>query len=301
MSLVLGMDIGAQSVKACLTNQEGSLLYQCDRKTGPETDNKEFLSLLEDSVSEILRFSKEPIASIGIGSPGPIDKENGILVSSANLPKLKNVPLVSHLKNTFRIPVYYDNDANCAALGEYWFGSGKNSPNLIVLTLGTGLGGGWILEGKLFDGYKGNSLEVGHTTIRPGGALCGCGQRGCIEAYFSASGFSSRYQEKTGKILSSVESLFEEEEKGDPSSKQILEEGIEALAETIRNLIHLFNPECIVLSGGIAKSYSKFGKRLENRVGEIIFPIFKDYTRILPGGSVTGALGAASLCLDNKL
>ncbi|TGK00234.1 ROK family protein [Leptospira langatensis] len=301
MSLVLGLDIGAQSIKACLTDRKGSILYQCDRKTGPETSNEDFLTLLEDSVSEVFNFSKEPIQSIGIGSPGPIDKENGILISSANLPKLKDVPLVSHLKKKFNIPVYYDNDANCAALGEYWFGSGKNSPSLIVITLGTGLGGGWVFEGKLFDGYKGNSLEVGHTTIRPGGALCGCGQRGCIEAYFSASGFSARYLEKTGKILSDVEILFETAEQGDPSAKLIIEEGIEALAETIRNLIHLFNPECIVLSGGIARSYSRFGKRLENRVREIIFPIFKDYTRILAGGSVTGALGAASLCLDNKI
>ncbi|MGJ4747744.1 ROK family protein [Leptospira sp. SA-E8] len=300
MSSIIGVDIGAQSIKACLTDESGKIISQSDCKTGQEMDSKLFLSSLEEQISELISGSKDPVKGIGLGSPGPIDKENGILISSANLPLLKNVPLVDFLKKKFNIPVYYDNDANCAALGEYWFGEGKASSNLIVLTLGTGLGGGWVFQGKLFDGYLGNSMEVGHTTIHPGGALCGCGQRGCAEAYFSASGFSSRFLEKTGSKLSDIETLFDLVSKDHKEASEILEEGIESLAQLIRNLIHLLNPEHIVLSGGIAKSYSFFGKRLENRVKEIIFPIFKEYVKILPGKSVTGALGAASLCLDNK-
>ncbi|TGL57592.1 ROK family protein [Leptospira sarikeiensis] len=300
MRSIIGVDIGAQSIKACLTNETGKIFFQSDRKTGPGMDSKLFLSLLENQISELVSKSENPISGIGLGSPGPIDKENGILVSSANLPLLKNVQLVGFLKEKFGVPVFYDNDANCAAIGEYWFGEGKNSPNLIVLTLGTGLGGGWVLEGKLFDGYLGNSMEVGHTTIHPNGALCGCGQKGCAEAYFSASGFSSRFLEKTGSTLPDIQTLFDLTTQDHKEANEILEEGIEALAQLIRNLIHLLNPKHIVLSGGIAKSYSFFGKRLENRVKEIIFPIFKEYVKILPGESVTGALGAASLCLDNK-
>ncbi|MFB5651840.1 ROK family protein [Leptospira wolffii] len=297
MSLYLGVDIGAQSIKACLTDESGEIHSQASCPTGAKMGNEEFLSELEDLISGILRSTGRTASAIGLGSPGPIDKDQGILISSANLPLLKEVPIVSSLNRKFGIPVFYDNDANCAALGEYWFGAGKNSPNLIVLTLGTGLGGGWVFEGKLFDGYKGNSMEVGHTTVVPEGALCGCGQRGCIEAYFSASGFAARFLEKTGSRLEDIESFFKMAESGNSDAKEILDYGTDRLADAVRNLVHILNPECIVFSGGISLSYDRFGKRLETRIRETIFPIFREYTRILPGGAVTGALGAASLCL----
>ncbi|TGK12416.1 ROK family protein [Leptospira fletcheri] len=298
MKSFLGLDIGAQSVKACKADEHGSILFESSVSTGSEMEGETFLTSLKKLVSELLQ--KGQVSAIGLGSPGPIDKDKGILLSSANLPKLKDVPVVPYLKETFGLPVYYDNDANCAALGEYWYGQGKGSPNLLVLTLGTGIGGGWIHEGKLFDGYKGNSMEVGHTTIRPGGSLCGCGHKGCAEAYFSASGFSTRYKELTGGTFRNAEEFFARVEKGEPEARKILDEGREVLAELIRNLIHILNPECIVLSGGLARSYSLFGKPLENRVREIIFPVFRDHVRILAGGSITGALGAASLCLGRN-
>ncbi|EPG75173.1 ROK family protein [Leptospira fainei serovar Hurstbridge str. BUT 6] len=297
MKSFLGVDIGAQSVKACRTDEHGTLLSQSSISTGADIDSDSFLSSLKTIIQELMEEGNSPVSGIGLGSPGPLDKDAGILISSANLPKLKNVPIVSYLKDSFGIPVYYDNDANCAALGEYWYGVGKGSRNLVVITLGTGIGGGWVYEGSLFDGYKGNSMEVGHNTIRPGGTLCGCGHRGCAEAYFSTSGFSTRYRELTGRNFSDAKEFFSLVKKGEQEANLILEEGIEILSELIRNLIHILNPECVVLSGGLVKSYSLFGKQLEKRVREIIFPVFRNYTRILAGGSVTGALGAASLCL----
>lgn len=297
MSLYIGVDIGAQSIKSCLTDEFGRIFFQSGVPTGPETEQETFLDGIRNLVLDMKSKAEGKVFGIGIGSPGPIDKHNGILISSANLPMLKNVPIVDSLEKEFGIPVRYDNDANCAALGEYWFGVGKNSPNLVVLTLGTGLGGGWILDGKLFDGYNGNSMEVGHTTVEPGGALCGCGHRGCIEAYFSARGFSARYEERTGFKIPNIETFFEMASSGDEHAKAVLEDGTDKLAECIRNLVHTINPECVALSGGISLSYDRFGKRLENRIREITFPIFREYTRIIPGGTVAGALGAASLCL----
>ncbi|EMJ90918.1 ROK family protein [Leptospira alstonii] len=296
MKSYLGIDIGAGSIKANLIDKQGTVLKNASRTTGAETDEKQFLDSLCDIVVEMKDFS---LTAIGIGSPGPIDCENGILIQSANLPLLKNVALVAHLKKNFQIPVYYNNDANLAALGEYRFGLGKGSPSLVILTLGTGLGGGWIYQGKLFNGYKGSGMEAGHVTYLPNGSLCGCGQRGCTEAYFSASGLLNRYREKTGNRLNSVEEFFDKNRKGETNASILLNEGIEALAQLCRGLIHTINPEKIVFTGGLVKSWDLFGNSLKERIRELIFPIFRTYTQILPGGNVSGALGAAALCMEN--
>ncbi|TGL74843.1 ROK family protein [Leptospira yasudae] len=296
MKSYLGIDIGAGSIKASLVDTQGTVFKSTSRATGADTDEKQFLDSLCDIVSEM---KDDSLIAVGIGSPGPIDSESGILIESANLPLLKNVALVDHLKRNFQIPVYYNNDANLAALGEYRFGLGKNSTNLVILTLGTGLGGGWVYQGKLFNGYKGSGMEAGHVTYFPNGSLCGCGQRGCTEAYFSASGFLHRYKEQTGHTLGSAEEFFDKSRKGESPASTLLNEGIEALAQLCRTLIHTINPEKIVFTGGLVKSWDLFGNPLRQRIQEIIFPIFRTYTQILPGGNVSGALGAAALCMEN--
>ncbi|MBM9502517.1 ROK family protein [Leptospira sp. 201903071] len=296
MKSYLGIDIGAGSIKASLVDTSGNILKQTSRNTGIETTEKEFLDSLVDIVKELEDSS---LVAVGIGSPGPIDTENGILIESANLPLLKEVALVAHLKKNFKLPVYYNNDANLAALGEYRFGLGKKSSNLMILTLGTGLGGGWVYQGKLFNGYRGSGMEAGHVTYLPGGALCGCGQRGCTEAYFSASGFLRRYHETTGRHLGSAEEFFENVRKGENVAVNLLNEGIDALSQLCRTLIHTVNPEKIVFTGGLVKSWDLYGNTLKEKIHGLVFPIFRTYTQILPGGNVAGALGAAALCMEN--
>ncbi|XDD49507.1 ROK family protein [Leptospira sp. WS92.C1] len=296
MKSYLGIDIGAGSIKASLVTKDGNILKQTSRTTGTDTNEIQFLKSLEEIVSEIKESS---MIGIGIGSPGPIDSERGILIQSANLPLLKEVALVDHLKKKFSYPVYYNNDANLAALGEYRFGLGKGSSNLLILTLGTGLGGGWIYQGKLFNGYKGSGMETGHVTYLAEGPHCGCGQRGCTEAYFSASGFLNRYLETTGRSLSSAEEFFKKVRETEPAAVRLLNEGIEALAQLCRGLIHTINPERIVFTGGLILSWDLFGNSLTKRIQEIIFPVFRTYTQILRGGNVSGVLGAAALCMEN--
>ncbi|TGM52828.1 ROK family protein [Leptospira adleri] len=296
MKSYLGIDIGAGSIKASLVDTGGNILKQTSRNTGVETTEKEFLDSLVNIVSELEDSS---LVAVGIGSPGPIDTENGILIESANLPLLKDVALVAHLKKNFKLPVYYNNDANLAALGEYRFGLGKGSGNLMILTLGTGLGGGWVYQGKLFNGYRGSGMEAGHVTYLPGGSLCGCGQRGCTEAYFSASGFLNRYRETSGAQLSGAEEFFEKVRTADRIATTLLNEGIDALSQLCRTLIHTVNPEKIVFTGGLVKSWDLYGDVLKEKIHGLVFPIFRTYTQILPGGNVAGALGAAALCMEN--
>lgn len=143
-----------------------------------------------------------------MGSPGPLDNERGVMISSANMLGLKNLPIKESLKQEFSLPVWYENDANCAALGEAYFGAYKNTESQLILTLGTGVGGGFVNKGILYSGYLGNGIEIGHTTSVIGGALCGCGVRGCVESYFSTRGLLSRYKEKSNQTLENAEEFF---------------------------------------------------------------------------------------------
>jgi glucokinase len=292
MKKFLGIDIGGGSIKATLTDREGQILEESKLQTNPNWENHEFLENLASLISSFLSHS---ISGIGIGSPGPIDIERGIIHYSANLVNLKDVHLVSYLQERFSLPVFLNNDANCAALGEYYFGAGQGVENLLVFTLGTGLGAGWVWKGELFNGYMGNGMELGHTTVVMDGALCGCGKRGCAESYFSARGLLNRYEEKSGVHLDSAYSFFELVRKKEPLAVSILEFGVRVFAECIRNVVHTINPEKIILLGGLTASYDLFEEKLKTRLQEIIFSVLYTRLKIELGGKVAGSLGAASL------
>ncbi|NUM41810.1 MAG: ROK family protein, partial [Leptospiraceae bacterium] len=170
----------------------------------------------------------------------------------------------------------------------------------VIFTLGTGIGCGWVYKGEIFNGYKGNGMESGHCTIVINGALCGCGQRGCAESYFSARGFLSRYKEKTGSEIESARAFFELVRKKDPVAVEILSFGTMVLAELLRNTIHSVNPKKIILVGGLTKSWDLFGENLIERVKEIVFPVFLDYTTIETGSGLSSTYGAASLCFKGE-
>jgi len=292
MKKFLGIDIGGGSIKATLTDREGQILEESKLQTNPNWENHEFLENLASLISSFLSHS---ISGIGIGSPGPIDIERGIIHYSANLVNLKDVHLVSYLQERFALPVFLNNDANCAALGEYYFGAGQGVENLLVFTLGTGLGAGWVWKGELFNGYMGNGMELGHTTVVMDGALCGCGKRGCAESYFSARGLLNRYEEKSGVHLDSAYSFFELVRKKEPLAVSILEFGVRVFAECIRNVVHTINPEKIILLGGLTASYDLFEEKLKTRLQENIFSVLYTRLKIELGGKVAGSLGAASL------
>ncbi|WP_411822372.1 ROK family protein [Leptospira sp. 'Mane'] len=291
--LAIGVDIGGGSVKAGLFNRQGKELDKSVLKTNSELSNARFLEIIENTISPLLHDNQ--ILGIGIGSPGPLDSETGHLLSSANLPLLKNVPISKTIQNHFSLPVYYENDANCAALGEFHFGESDSYDSVLVLTLGTGVGGGFVEKGRLFSGYKGNGIEIGHMTSVIGGAICGCGQKGCIESYFSTKGFINRYTEKTGVQLNNAEEFFNLVRSGDSEAKTILDFGILCLAETVRSAIHLLNPEGVVFVGGITESWDLFGTDLTNQIRSKIFPVLNERLKIRVGKNLAGSLGAASL------
>jgi len=293
MKKYLGVDIGGGSIRGSVIDGSGKIYCEYHEPTERYCDNEIFLNTVERVIEK--NYNNEKFSAVGIGSPGPIDIDTGVIFSSANLVNLKNTALVERIKNKFNLPVKFNNDANCAALGEFHFGKGKGSVSLIVITLGTGLGAGWVFDGKIFNGFKGNGMEAGHVTVVMDGARCGCGQNGCAESYFGARGFLNRYQDKTGTTLGSAIDFFALVTKKDPVALEILDFGSRVLAELIRNLIHIANPEKIILVGGLTKSFDLYGKQLTKKVSEIIFPVFRNYTKIEVGGDVAGTLGAAAL------
>lgn len=292
----IGVDIGGGSIRASLFAESGKELDSTLSPTPEHLDNESFLKILKETIRPLTKDAM----GIGVGSPGPLDNERGIMIASANMQGLKNLPIKDELKQEFSLPVWYENDANCAALGEAYFGFYKDTKSQLIITLGTGVGGGFVDRGILYCGYLGNGIEIGHTTSVIGGALCGCGVHGCVESYFSTRGFLGRYAEKTNKNLDNAETFFQLVKEKDPIATEILSFGTLALAHAIRNAIHLLNPEVVIFVGGITKSYDLFGKNLESEIRSTIFPVLNDMLKIGVGGSLSGALGAASLVFSKE-
>jgi glucokinase len=292
-ALYLGIDIGGGSVRGVLINREGQLFAENKIATNREWTNSEFLDQLIHFIETFQNYSFE---SIGIGSPGPLNTNEGIIHHSANLVNLFQVPVVPTLQKKFTQKILLNNDANCAALGEYHFGKGKGSQSLLVLTLGTGLGAGWVQDGNLFNGFNGNGFELGHVTVSMNGALCGCGQKGCVESYFSARGFLNRYKEQTGVLLESAKVFFDKVELGEEIAEKIFSEGVEALAEAIRAAVHLVNPDKIVLVGGLTQSFYLMEKPLKTHLKNKIFPELYNHFHLEAGSNIAGSYGAATLC-----
>jgi|JI8StandDraft_1071087.scaffolds.fasta_scaffold05202_3 glucokinase len=291
--LAIGIDIGGGSIKSGVYDKAGKELKHLSIRIPIDLTNENFLEAIDQGTEPFV--NEFQISGIGIGSPGPLDNEKGILIESANMPSLHQVPLLDHLHKKYNLPIYYENDANCAALGEATFGTYKSFSSQLILTLGTGIGGGFVDKGKLYRGYKGNGIEIGHMTVVIGGALCGCGQKGCLEAYFSTKGFINRYKEKTNQDLKDAESFFSEVKKGNQNASDILDFGILAMAETVKNAIHLLNPEAVIFVGGITLAWNLFGAKLETMIRERIFSVLNERLIIGVGGNLAGSLGAASL------
>ncbi len=298
----IGLDIGGGSIKGGLFDENGEILYETSFSTYRSMQNSEFAHGLKQVLDPVLNYAKyefrEIPVGVGIGSPGPIESEKGIIYASANLPQLDSFPIVEYLRETYNLESVISNDANSAAIGEYYFGKAKGSPNLFVFTLGTGLGGGWVWNGKLFKGYAGNGMEIGHTTIVKDGALCSCGKRGCAEAYFSATGLLNRYEEKTGFRLTDVAELFTQARTGNSPALETIEAGTDALAEAGRTIVNLLNVDTIVFVGGLTKSWDLFSERLTQGIRLKSFPVLAERLQIFVGEN-KAILGAGALLLEH--
>ena len=195
--LAIGIDLGGTNIRTALIDSSGKIEGIHKQSTHAKLQMVQILENMADGIIELLNeqnVKTEDVTGIGLGAPGFLSLDSGVIRFSPNLPTAKETPLVNILKRLTNLPVYLENDANAAAIGEHWVGAGQGVDNLLCVTLGTGLGSGFILNGKVWHGSNDLAGELVHTTISPEGLPCNCGRKGCLEAYVSATGIVNRVQ-----------------------------------------------------------------------------------------------------------
>jgi glucokinase len=266
--LVLGLDVGGTKLAAGVVAGDGRVLSQqiapSRREEGPSAMIERLLAVGREAV-EASGLTWADIRAVGIACGGPLDPDAGIILSPPNLPSWDRIPLVRIVRDAFDRPTAVDNDATAAAIAEWWFGAGRSGSvrDLVYLTISTGVGGGLILDGRPYRGAAGNAGELGHLTVDYLGRPCGCGRRGCLEAYASGTNIAARAREAlagaTGSALDGIEPLTSREvaeaaAAGDALASRIWDETTAILASSVANILDVFNPELVVLGGGVTRA-----------------------------------------------
>ena len=307
--IVAGVDIGGTNTVYGLVDREGDVVAEGSLNTASYPEINDFVSALVTAISKLLSSDKYKLLGIGIGAPNA-NYHKGTIELAPNLAWKGIVPLAELIKKKIDVPVIVTNDANAAAMGEMIFGGAKNMKDFIVLTLGTGLGSGIVINGQMVYGHTGFAGELGHTTIVPGGRDCGCGRKGCFETYASASGFVrtvllllSEMREKS--ILRDIppseltsKKIAEAAAANDPIAVKALDFTAEKLAFGIYNAIGFSSPEAVFLFGGLAQAGEMLFEPVRRYVEKNVQPIFRGTVKILPSGvpeTNAAVLGAAAL------
>jgi glucokinase len=242
----IGVDLGGTKILAGIVARDGTVVRRHERAT-PQDSQEHVIAELEAAVAELL---DESVAAVGFGTPSPIDQEHGVVVRCVNLP-LENAPLRDHMHERFGVPVGLDNDANAAAIGEWRAGAGRGVDDLVMLTLGTGVGGGVVSGGKPFRGRNGEGAELGHVVIVHDGRPCqgACTGRGHLEAYVSGSAATAAAREAFGPSAD-AHRLIRLANEGDEQAKELLEEVAGYLGSGIGSFVNVFAPQLVLLGGG---------------------------------------------------
>lgn len=250
----LGVDIGGTKMLAGLVTSEGDVLRSWKKPTPAGDVLNGLLGLLDEAMEALDPLEKEMLVGIGVSTAGRVNWYSGTVeYCTPNLQGWAGTKVKDILNKTFRLPASVDNDGNAAAYGEYWCGSGRNVPNLVVMTIGTGIGAGILLNGQVVRGIRGGGGELGHLIIEKNGRPCNCGQRGCLEAYASGNAIAARARE-TNHWQEEVTShtVFEAFARGDEIAQNLIEEMCEGLAMGIINITNFTDPDLILLGGGVA-------------------------------------------------
>jgi len=311
--MFVGVDIGGTSIKAVLTDKTGKIISFKTIET-PDTGKKLDKSIygLIENLATSSSISKIDIAAIGIGAAGTIDRTKGIVIASPNISYLKKYPLAKNIEKLTGIKVFLENDATIALIGGWWKGNGSKFKNWIMLTLGTGIGGGVIIENRIYTGQTGSAMEVGHTTIDYNGKECTCGSTGCLEQYASATALvtftkknlrkykdSSLHKRITDENLT-AKLIYEEAKNGDELALKSFNEIATFLGIGIANLINIFNPQAIIIGGGLSQAHKFILPTVKKIVAKRSLPGLKEKVKFLPikDQSKIPALGAAKMALD---
>jgi len=320
---VVGVDLGGTKINAGAMPVDGSaVIAQRSEPTlaseGADGVTARIAAAIESVIVDTMQqtgCTRDDFAGIGIGAPGPLDREKGLVIVAPNL-GWHDYPLRDKLEQATGLPVSLDNDANCATVGEWWIGAAKGGRNVVGMTIGTGIGGGLILDGKLYHGSSDVAGEVGHTTIDPTGRRCGCGNYGCLEAYASGPAIAVRAREAleggeasaltvmAGGDVSKItaQTVYEAAKTGDRIASEVVRETARFIGTGIANLLNVFNPDVVVLAGGVAQAGEDLFTPLRAEVKRRAFKPAVDACRIVPGalGGNAGLIGAVKMFLERQ-
>ena len=317
---VIGVDLGGTNIVVGvlpMDGGDGEVLALKSEPTEAQRGAKyvvdKIVLLIEEARAEVVaQFggTRSDFAGIGIGSPGPLNRPSGTVINTPNL-GWRNFPLRDLVSNAVNLPAVLDNDANCATYGEWWLGAGRNTKTLIGLTLGTGIGGGIVLNGEIFHGVSDAAGEIGHMTIEANGRKCPCGNYGCLEAYASGPAIAARAVEG---IESGAETMladlvhgrlddvtaatvYEAVILGDPYANEVMHETAKFLGAGVANIINIFNPEMVVIAGGVTKAGDHLFVPLRAEVRKRAFKSAMDACQITPAQlpGTAGVIGAAGV------
>lgn len=265
---LLGVDVGGTSMSAGLVTRDGRVLVSRSQPThGPRGgDALERLLALVDDVMAVARERGERIAGVGAGLPGVVDAANGMVGSEAHhVPELAGVPVARLLAERASAPAFIDNDVNALALAEWLWGSGRGARSLVLLAIGTGVGGGIILDGRLYRGAGGFGGELGHVPVKLDGRPCICGARGCLKAYVAGGDLAAAASQRFGRSVDAA-TLFDLAATGDATAKAVLDEALEALAAGLTIIVNGLNPERLLLGGTIGHAFAAHDTDLRARL-----------------------------------
>lgn len=317
----IGIDLGGTKIAAGLVDENRNVIASVQEATDLPKPAEEIVLAVYNLVHRLLKeegFTFEQVESIGIGIPGTVNKETDV-VEYANNFGFEHVPFVKMLKEKFPCPLYAENDANAAAWGEYLAGGGRGSRSMVAVTLGTGVGGGIILNGRIWGGENGAGGELGHIVIEKGGRPCTCGRKGCLEAYASATALVSQTQEAMENMPASLlwtlcdgelenvngRMVFEAVAKKDETAVAIRDNFIDYLAEGVASIINTLQPEVLCIGGGLSGAGAALLEPLQMKTAPLVYSrSSKKNTRLVLAelGNDAGIIGAACLdeqCADN--
>ena len=312
---VVGVDMGGTKTLAAVVDADGNILSTAKIQTQAKKKTSIVIDRIAECIQEAIEESPvdtDAIGAIGIGAPGPLDPDTGVVIFAPNL-GWKNVPLKTELETRVNIPTFVDNDVNVGTLGEHTFGAGRGVKDLVGIFVGTGIGGGIILNGKLYHGASKTAGEIGHIIVKAGGPKCGCGNRGCLEALASRTAMTKEFQKailKKGKksILSNLTGgdlglirsgvLAKALHSKDKLTQKVFKNTTKYLGICIGSIVNFLNPEMIVLGGGVVEAVgNKFIKDIRKAAKKYALPDTLKNVEIVEAqlGDNAGVLGAAAL------
>ena len=298
LAYTIGVDLGGTNLRAAAIDRSGNILDKTSGSTNFEEGRDAVLDDIAAAVEQLrTRFGAAGFYGIGIGVPGFIDIEKGVIVGTHNLLGFDGFPMRDDLSRRLETPVILENDANAAALGEKWMGAGRDVNDLVLLTLGTGIGGGIISGGRVLHGFVGMAGELGHITVYPGGNICGCGNNGCLEKHASATAIEAMAKLVTLGDNLTAKDVYDLAEQGNRNAARVFEQMGTALGIGLATLINIFNFPLYLLSGGVLPSWKYFAPSMMAEIETRSFTFRNTRTRVEPAtlGNQAGLFGAAYL------